>query len=488
MMLRVCWRSRIALESVARQSALDGCELSAVDDWPQADIGLIDSGFFPSADQLEAELAAAGTVPRLVIVDDPARELALLQSGLVRPIDELCAADRVSAELPLRLARLIARQDGQREAVRQDPLTGVLNLAALQEAAARLLGTASPQRPVSVLMLDLDWFKKINDSFGHAAGDAILRHTAQLVLERARGVECVGRYGGEEFAVVLQADLERAAALAEYLREQVEQEQFEGEKRVTVSIGVHCTQQPLTVQEAWHLADACLYRAKVEGRNRVVTSVQPRPGGEGSPEADFADFETRIRVIAERFGQEMALRGTRMARRFREEADRDGLTGLFNRRYLDRRLPRELEASVRDGRRLSLIMLDLDHFGAVNRTYGFPGGDRALQLAAASLLDCTRAVDWAARYGGEEFCLVMPDTPLSEAVAVAERLRTVIAGQGARAVDGREIKVTASLGVAEFDGGRGGALPDPVMLIQQASDRVREAKNGGRNQVSPPPR
>lgn len=200
-------------------------------------------------------------------------------------------------------------------------------------------------------------------------------------------------------------------------------------------------------------------------------------------DVEIQGYEDRIRVLTQRLSDDLARRSRRIIARLREDVERDGLTGLYNRRYFDERMPRELENVVRHDRYLSVAMIDLDKFGEVNRTFGFPGGDRALVLAAATFMDSVRTVDWVARYGGEEFVVVMPDTQLDEAVAVAERIRERVEAGSTSAVDGREIRITASLGVVELDGALASTSPPVPDFIQRASDKVREAKTGGRNRV-----
>lgn len=161
----------------------------------------------------------------------------------------------------------------------------------------------------------------------------------------------------------------------------------------------------------------------------------------------------------------------------REQAIHDALTGLFNRRYLEETLPRELASSTRRHSPLSVIILDIDFFKTVNDTYGHHVGDRTLQ-ALADLLDAsTRKGDIACRYGGDEFVLVLPDTPLAEAVDKAESLRLKC---GALSFDqDRCSGVTISLGVAcaPDHGDSGGSL---LLVADRALYRAKEA---GRDQV-----
>ncbi|MBI5440423.1 MAG: GGDEF domain-containing protein [Deltaproteobacteria bacterium] len=164
--------------------------------------------------------------------------------------------------------------------------------------------------------------------------------------------------------------------------------------------------------------------------------------------------------------------------RLREEAIRDPLTDLFNRRYLDETLGRELARANRYGRPISLIMADLDHFKAVNDTYGHPSGDEVLRAFGGLIKGRVRSSDIPCRYGGEEFLLILPDMSYELAAQRAEQLRVAL--EGARiGCDGRVIQVTASFGVAAFpeDGKCGGEL------IAAADGALYAAKAAGRNQV-----
>src|SRR5208283_2432505 len=114
-------------------------------------------------------------------------------------------------------------------------------------------------------------------------------------------------------------------------------------------------------------------------------------------------------------------------RQIREVADRDPLTGLANRRYLDRMLALFLEKLDRSGQPLALIISDLDHFKQINDTWGHMIGDQALVQFAAVLQNQCRPVDLVARFGGEEFVILLPGLTLETAVQIAERLRKITA-------------------------------------------------------------
>ncbi len=164
-----------------------------------------------------------------------------------------------------------------------DGLTSLANRRTFQTRAAQALAQARRYgRACAVLITDIDHFKAVNDTYGHPAGDVVLRGVAQMLREQARDTDVVARYGGEEFAVVMpETDLRGAQVIAERLREAVAARAFPtelGPVRVTLSVGLAASPQDGTEMDALvQLADACLYRAKREGRNRVVTAEALRP-------------------------------------------------------------------------------------------------------------------------------------------------------------------------------------------------------------------
>ena len=157
---------------------------------------------------------------------------------------------------------------------------------------------------------------------------------------------------------------------------------------------------------------------------------------------------------------------------------RDGLTGIYNRRYLNTRLKEEFDRYRRYRNPLSLIMFDLDHFKVVNDTYGHLFGDYALQAVTALIGSLIRTTDFLARYGGEEFCCLMPETDLDKAALTAERCRKAVARNLFHA-QGVTTRMTISTGVAQLTED----VETPEKLIEQADYALYEAKRGGRNRV-----
>lgn len=176
-----------------------------------------------------------------------------------------------------------------------DALTGVANRRALIQALDRDMALAlRTQEPYAVMMLDLDHFKNVNDRHGHLAGDQVLCHVAAVLRQRLRAQDMVGRYGGEEFLVLMPCTAAAGALeAAEALRQAVEQSPcpYGGQTiPITVSIGVCAS--PLAPGDSWdqliHVADQALYSAKQDGRNRVAWAPLPRATGpETLPNTEF---------------------------------------------------------------------------------------------------------------------------------------------------------------------------------------------------------
>jgi diguanylate cyclase len=163
-------------------------------------------------------------------------------------------------------------------------------------------------------------------------------------------------------------------------------------------------------------------------------------------------------------------------------ADRDPLTGCYNRRILQKGLlDAELERARRYGTPLSVILCDIDHFKRVNDTYGHAAGDQVLADFAGLLLTMTRdSVDSVIRYGGEEFLLVVPQTDLAGAQALAERIRLAFAGAASGAAS---VAATASFGIAALPPRAPHPPASGEALIGAADARLYAAKRAGRNTV-----
>ena len=170
----------------------------------------------------------------------------------------------------------------------------------------------------------------------------------------------------------------------------------------------------------------------------------------------------------------------RLEKDLRRMATTDSLTGLFNRGHFWDMSERELARGIRVHRAVSLLMIDLDHFKSVNDTYGHEVGDKVLKLVARVGRENLREIDIIGRIGGEEFAVLLPETGLSEAITVAERLREAVA-RAEVPTDKGPVSITISVGVAEDNG----ELRDLGTLLKRADDALYAAKRKGRNRVIP---
>jgi diguanylate cyclase (GGDEF)-like protein len=186
-------------------------------------------------------------------------------------------------------------------------------------------------------------------------------------------------------------------------------------------------------------------------------------------------IERRVVATTERFAGHaaLAMRNANLLERMQQMAVTDGLTELANRRSFDRSLERELTRATRTDGRLSVVLLDIDHFKVLNDTHGHVVGDQVLRQVAVALKECGREYDTIARYGGEEFAAVLPGCSSALALQVAERLRRAVE------TSETEVPVTASAGVATFpyDG------IDAMSLLQAADAALYAGKRSGRNAV-----
>ena len=158
----------------------------------------------------------------------------------------------------------------------------------------------------------------------------------------------------------------------------------------------------------------------------------------------------------------------------------DPLTGIYNRRFFDEVAEKELERTRRSGSSLSLIMFDIDNFKKVNDTFGHLLGDEVLKNLADICKENIRSMDFFTRFGGEEFLVLMPDTGQESAQETAERLRSVVAGKPMATMDGNDIFITISLGIATFEDKQS---VDMNTLLDRADKAMYRSKEAGRNRV-----
>lgn len=175
----------------------------------------------------------------------------------------------------------------------------------------------------------------------------------------------------------------------------------------------------------------------------------------------------------------------RLEERLGAQALTDGLTGLANRRAFDEALEREWRRTLLEGSRMSLLLLDIDHFKGLNDRHGHQVGDDCLRAVAAATAGVVRVTDVVARYGGEEIAVILPTGDMAGAAATAEKVRAAVEGLRVRNEGNPEGGgwLTVSVGAATALARHGGSMRMPEGLLQAADDALYRAKSAGRNRV-----
>jgi diguanylate cyclase (GGDEF)-like protein len=206
-------------------------------------------------------------------------------------------------------------------------------------------------------------------------------------------------------------------------------------------------------------------------RSRVVGALELRNAEAGALARGALDVLGMLATHAA-----TAIEAARVHEVIDQRSKRDALTQLLNRRRLEEDLEAECNRSIRYGRPLAFVMLDVDHFKAFNDSHGHPRADVALQQLAELLASCARSTDTAYRYGGEEFCILLRETAAQDAMHFAERLRQRIERRFAEEPG----HITASIGVADYHP----SSADPRALVEAADAAMYQSKHAGRNRVT----
>jgi diguanylate cyclase len=290
-------------------------------------------------------------------------------------------------------------------------------------------------RPSCVMMLDVDHFKKFNDTYGHQAGDEVLRGVART-LRKAAGKDIVCRYGGEEFAIILPgSDIETAIPIAEKARAAIAEQVFEFEDldlKVTASGGLAQLQKDETAAEVVKRSDDALYVCKANGRNCGYW----HDGDESHPMKSHTPAPTVANDAFEFTPEESA------------QDIRDRINGLSDRTSFKGDVDRRIAEWKRGGATLSVLLVEIDKYDAIIESYGDKAREVVLRAAAQFLKAAMRDMDHISRYDDHMFGLLLPGAEVTETSAVAERLRTAIA-RCSLPLDGQKVTFTVSLGSAE---------------------------------------
>jgi diguanylate cyclase (GGDEF)-like protein len=362
----------------------------------------------------------------------------------------------------------------------RDELTGSHNrrhlIGLIDKERERVMNGSSE---FCVCLLDIDFFKRINDTYGHAAGDAVLRLFALTVQKQIRETDAFGRYGGEEFMLMLPTtSLVDAVRFAERVRQTIERLVFSDvsdELKVSVSIGVAQFRNGETIGQTITRADEALYAAKSGGRNRVVDYGQTVELRMHKPDAAAPQAPAPVSAAAPAHA---AAESHAMSPDMADTTLCDPLTGLLGRRVLRDRLGHAMSRAIRNERLVGLMLLNVNKFKDINEALGYEAGDAVLVQTAANVRDCLRDSDSVVRWGGDEFIVILEDlSQVSDAQQVAEKIldRFALPLQAGE----RESFVSLSVGIATFP------APgcDIDTLLKRADTAMTRAKMWGENSV-----
>ena len=335
-----------------------------------------------------------------------------IQRGVFVTFDDMTVLEKKNDELSNALDQLtqskaeIVRQNKELQYIAtRDPMTGALNRRALFDGFNRLLDQAlEDQTPLSAMMIDIDHFKSVNDNYGHAVGDEVIKLVARILHEQTREQDLVGRYGGEEFVVAMpDADLDAAEQIAERIRQTILQESQTDAcpvERLTASLGVSLLSEQIDTPDALiDLADQALYQAKTGGRNRVVRADQLREDGAPKEEAEPAP-KTEQEQLLEKISELKQLASNRKAE-LEQGRLYDAETGLPNRNLLRTRIDELIARHRRHGGYGAVVLLYINAYEKVVNAYGYQAAGEFINNVARQLAGHLRVTDAVTRDAGE---------------------------------------------------------------------------------------
>ncbi len=468
--LRVRWLADALPAELVRALADERVEIAPEE--AAADVVVLDAHAWPHRAH-----RAGGGIPLLLLLEteslaDVPRLLSALPPG---------AAVEPAGLHPRLLARRL-RELGSAPELRVDQVTGLANRRAFHTWLSE-----EPGRPAVVMLLGLDGFAGVNERHGPLVGDRVLAEVARRLAHVAPRRSVLARLGSDEFGLGIPYPEGDVRLMAEYLRVNARLDGFpvssDGQP-AAITVPVSCglaegergSRSPL-LDRAW----TAMVAAKAHGGDRLVTFDEYELGA-GDHGVEQQAFEDLVRVLSRRTFDAIISQGVRVISGIRDEADRDGLTGLPNRRTLDRRLEREVGLARETRRPLSVAFVDVDDFRTVNKRFNWQMGDAVLRHVAQGIESAIGGAGWVGRYGGEEFCVVLPGYPLAPAWDVLERVRGAVAVDDFALSDRRSLPITVSVGVAELQDGE-----DIRSTIERAQAWTKIAKAGEKDQVRPSP-
>ncbi|MCS7305707.1 MAG: GGDEF domain-containing protein [Thermoguttaceae bacterium] len=417
---------------------------------------------------------------------------------VVRAIGQLLEANTQMQQKLAAAEQQLQEQAKQIEAhitaARTDALTGLANRRAFDEELARRHAEFQRlKKTFSVIMVDVDHFKKFNDTYGHQAGDEVLRQVARILRDHSRAMDLVARYGGEEFALICPAaSADVLKEHAERLRQAIEAMllDFEGKKiRVTASFGLAHLLPGEEANKLVERADQALYASKQAGRNCVhwhdgqrilpYQATQPTQTTKSNPSADPSS--NTYPVPCQEMGKPLA--ANQLVNPARKEIPSDQallpqpLESFHSRSDFCVILGRRLAEWRRTRRPLSVLLLQVDNYLELAAKYGLQAAQLTLRATSQFLQAAVRQMDVIAQYDNSTFALLLPEASLKNVADIAERLREAICRCKLPLGSCWE-RITVSIGAAEV------TLTDDLQrLLERCEEALEQARSSGGNRV-----
>ena len=476
----------------------------------------------------QLHLLAAGVAQSVgehnAVVGDISAELENAESGDTDTVVN-AVANLLKANEAMQSQLAFAEQQLQDQAVqlestekqaRTDALTQIGNRLAFDDAMEQCQAQFNQNGTTSsVMIIDVDHFKKFNDTYGHQAGDEVLRGVAKVLTKNARGTDIVARYGGEEFAIIFPGcDIQNSMQVAEKARAAIGEATFEHEGttlKVTASGGVAQLQVGEDVESMIKRSDDSLYVCKEAGRNNghwhdgtdshpmTQRNIDEQKAEQQKAEQQKAEAPVPTQpvvaqptpvAVAEQAAESVA---TTVADVVGEEAapadtidlfdtveveelspSVDELTGLLDQETFNREA--ETRAADTGDEPLSLLLVQIDRYDFVVDQFGMDSAERALRTTTQLIKAVMRDLDVVARYDEDIFAVLLPAADLAEAASLAEKLRVAISRCKLRGDKDQEISFTVSQGSAELN-----SEADNNELFHHARTALNAAIEDGRN-------
>ncbi len=413
--------------------------------------------------------------------------------GVLITLDDISVLEQRNTELKsvvTRLQKTQFRVEQQNKELSylatRDSLTGCLNRRSFSEQFEVLFNQARKLKTeLSCIMVDIDHFKAVNDNYGHAKGDEVIKLLAEILKSSARKDDLVARYGGEEFCLVFPGMADNdALATAERIRLRIKNEsaqRFESGPRITVSIGVSTIHdKPETPGDLNNLADEALYIAKESGRNQVVRWEAGAEGNEPAvpKEGDKSPVQDgHVERLQHRI-DELEEIASNFSAQLDYQQSYDALTGLPNQILFYDRIHQAIERGYRLDQLAAVLIIDIEMFSQINTTLGRSIGDKLLKEFSERLNTIFRKCDGVSRltvsrFTGDEFAVLLTDISQQEQVTWAVK-RLLDSTDNSLEIDGNTIHVSAQVGVSLY--------PTDANTVDELLNNAMTAKKYCKNQ------